>query len=227
MGEQITADNAQGWDLFTRNYVKVRDAFNTTYAQMQARAPLIAQHPELQAEYNKRMAEALKQKATLDQLAAVYAQVKPALDAFVQFSKGAFEWSPFGLVYKGGYQIGTWIKDGLKALGLGEVVYDRETGQQLGVAPIVIAIGLGVATAMVAAVAYFVTDSIKYVQRLDSIQQLQAQGYSADQAAKVVDNQASIQATKDVLSNPFLMIALAGAAAVFLFPKIMKGGGRA
>jgi hypothetical protein len=221
MTEQITTSNAPGWGAWLRNFQKTRDDFAAVYAALLAKAPFIATHPALLVEYSKRVDEARKHQDTLNMLAGIAAQVSPALDDIVRFSQGAFEWSPFGLVYKGGYTIGTWIKDGLKAIGLGEVVYDDD-GNQLGIAPIVIAIGLGVATAAIAAVAYFVTDNIKYLARLDSIAKLQAAGYTPEQAAKVVDNQASIQA--GVLGNPLMMIALLAGAALVV-PMLIKNKG--
>lgn len=224
MAEQITSSNAPGWNAWGKSFAQTRDAFRQTFQQLLARAPFIAQHPELQAEYNARVAEGRKHEDTLTQLNDTYNQVMSALPLLTQAAAVAVLPLPGGPAISAGIQFMDWLgKSVSKAVGLGEVIYD-DNGNQLGIAPIVIAVGLGVAVSAVAAIAYFVTDNYKYLARLDSIAKLQAAGYTPEQAAKVVDNQASIQASQAIFGNPLLMIALVAGAALIV-PQLMKKGG--
>lgn len=217
-GEQLTTANAPGWSAWIPNFVKTRDAFAKSYSQLLAKRDFIySSHPELRAEYDARVAEAQKKQADLNTLASVMKQVQDGFSVLAQFAQGAFEWSPFGLVYKGGQTIGGWIKG---ALGLGEVYFDEDG--QLGVVQVIlIGVGLTVATAMVAAIAYFVTDNNKYIARLNSLAQLASSGVSPTDAVAIVDNQKRLETQQAIFGNPFMLIALAGAA-VLIAPQVIR-----
>jgi len=227
MAEALTAANALDWGKWTDRFLTTRDAFTKNFQQLLLKKDLVySQHPELRAEYDKRVAEGLKHRDTLSMLDGVYKIVQPALQAAGTFAEGAFKASPFGLAYDAGFNLVTMAK---KALGFGEVYYD-ENGNQLGfVQGLLVPIGLAAAAAAIVTIAYFVTDNMKYVERLNTIETLQAKGYTPEQATAVVDNQKRIEAATSIGAMvPWLAAA---AALVVLGPSLIrmmeKGGSNA
>lgn len=208
-GTSVAENDASQWARFLTDFPGAYKAFQDNRAGLTSIAAYVQRHPELQASYSALVARSNALQPKLAELKSVYDNVSG-------FFKGA------GKVYgtavdatsRAIESVANTIASARKALGLGE----------LGIAPIIVAIGAGVALATLSALVAWVTDTYKFSKRVNTMMELEQRGYSPEQAAALVNNVlGKPPADKGGLSetvNQIAWIAGLGLLAVFFGPMI-------
>lgn len=177
LGQVTVLDqDAASWGAFLRDFPGAYRAFLDNRAALVKLQPYIyAKHPELRAQYDSLLARANTLAPKLATLKGIYDQLKKFFGAAANVYQSAVDATSVAIE-----KIAGGITAARRFLGLGEV------DEELGLPPLVLAIGAGAAIATVGAVVYWIADAYKFAKRTNALQELEAKGYSAEQAAAAV-----------------------------------------
>ena len=174
----VTDQDVANWTDFLKDFPGAYKAFMDNRSGLLKQADYIRSQPaDIQQAYAELVARA-------DAIAPKLAELKGVYDSVSGF------FSKIGSGVSSVYQSAVdstsqaieaaagWIASARRALGLGE----------LGIAPIVIAVGAAAALAVLGAVTKWVADAFMFSKRLDAMRELQNRGYSPSEAADAVNS---------------------------------------
>lgn len=197
----LIAEQANAWRNWVSNFDNSYARFRQALSQLQAKQSFVARHPEWSNAYRAQMARG-------NDLAQQLNQLKQTRDRVASWLT-----STGHNIGNAANSISDWFRS---TFGLGE---------QLALAPaIYVGVGLAAAAAAVAAAAIWTNETIQFVTRMNTLQNLEARGYSAQDAANAVsvsagDMQPIISQT-GVFGIPWLYVGL-GVAAFMVLPRVM------
>lgn len=225
MPATLETDAAGDWLKWLNNFDAAFKAFVDNRNAMLALRPWVAQNqPKLLPQHDALLKRYADQWGNVQMLAGMretVAQWIASIPAMANAVKNAITLQ-FPVVGASMTMVQAGIDAIKKQFGLSE--YDDN---RLGFAPIVVAVGIAGATAIVLTIAALVKDTWEYSQRLNALQSLQAKGMTPDQAAATVNQILGGPADpNNWMGIPVGTIALAAVAIVLGPPIVAMIGGR-
>lgn len=210
MTSTLTPADAPAWTTWITNFDAVSQSFTDNYNALVAIRPWVASsHPEELATLDQLLSDANAHIATLAQLKSERDYVASWLSWLVNgFNAGVdFLETNAAAVYNAAMG---WM--GLSGLA------------GLGIAPIIIAVGLVAAGAALVTIGYWIQRAYNYSQRINALQYQESIGLSPSQAAAVVDSTLGAPGGTDgdnLLGIPWSLL-ITGAVLVILGPKVIE-----
>lgn len=172
MGELLERD-APAWSQFIRDFDGAHRAFNENRAGLRAQLPYLQQkHPELLPQAQTLLARSDALASKLASLAATRASVAGWLGSLGRAYQTAIDYTSRAMESAAD----AWAA-ARKRLGLGD----------LGIAPVIVVVGLAAASATLISVTKWISEAFVMAKRVNTLRDLEAQGYSAGEAADVVN----------------------------------------
>jgi hypothetical protein len=169
----LNAGEAPAWSQFVRDFDGAFKGFNDSRAGLLRLGPYVqAKHPELLAQYNELLARANALQPKLQMLADTRARVAGWLGSLGRVYQSAVDATSQAIE-----SAADWISAARKRLGLGE----------LGIAPVLVVVGVGAAAAGLVLITKWISDSYIFAKRLNAMQDMESRGYTATQAADAVN----------------------------------------
>lgn len=201
--------DAPAWQKFVNDFDKTSASFQTSFANLLGQQNYVtAKHPELLSQYNALVAKGQSNANTLMMLKAVRDQVVnwlPYVDIGVQGVS-----SVTSAINTVGTNIGNAISSLFKSVGLGSIPV------------IAVAIGVAAASAALAAIAKWAYDAYTMTQRLNALAKAEAQGYTPQAAANLVNSVLGSPGGNSIFAQALPLLLIAGAAFVGL-PMLLRG----
>lgn len=210
---QLTQVQAPDWLSWVTNYDNTRKLFLDNWWALKNMRPWVAEkHPELLKQHDAIMQKFLDQVPTIDALGQLRADVVGWLQSIGATVQAALNFT--------GIQAGIdWLKGTFGLHGLEPGTIEQN---QMGLAPVVwVAISIGTAAASLVAIANMIKDAGLYSQRLAALKELEDRGYTAQQAAGIVNQVVGAPGSNQFLGLPINELLL-GAVALVLGPPIIK-----
>lgn len=226
MSEALTPTSAPQWNDWVVNFDKAYKQFNDNYNALLSQAPyLTLHHPGLLVDYYRLVLRYQQMLDTVNQLKAQRDMVAGWLNSIGQFFTNM---TPDNFV-RGSVVIGNSISntvqsglDWLKgAFGMSEYDANRSYLGSLGIAPVVVIVGIGAATAALIALASLAKDTYEFAQRVEAIKDLEAKGMSPDAAAATVNGVLGAPASGNTVFGIDTNMLMLTAAAVLLGPPLI------
>jgi len=201
MAEVITEAQAPSWSQWITDFDKSWKLFNDNYTGLVSVGPYVREkHPELLPQYNKLVEDAqahyqtlLKLKGVRDQVASWLTQAGHIIGGIGDTLAAPFKW--IGSLFGGGSGV---------------------SGNGLGIAPIIVAVGIASASAALIVIAKWITDAFTFANKLNAMMKLESEGHSPESAA------AAIQGLQgSFLGIPWKWIVIGGVLIV-LGPPLIK-----
>ena len=193
----ITEAEAPGWQQWVTDFDKTWQLFNDNYNGLMAQEQYIrTSHPELLDKFLELKADAIKHKATLDDLKATRDRVKNWLGKLGEALTPAPNTPWWAVPVLMGYDSG------------------------LGIAPVVVVVSLATAAVALAAIGKWIKDAYQFSVRLNELHRLEDQGYSTAQAASMV-NKSLGDPNNPLFGLNLKWVVLAGIAIVVV-PYVLK-----
>lgn len=169
----VTAQDAQQWGAFLRDFPGAFRSFTDNRAALLKLQPYVyGKHPELRAQYDGMLARANELAPKLATLKRIYDQLSGFFGKTADVYRGAVDATSLAIE-----KVAGGISAARRALGLGE----------LGIAPLVLAIGAGAALVTIGATVKWITDAFAMSKRMNALMELEAKGYAPEQAADVLN----------------------------------------
>lgn len=219
MATQLTKAQAPDWLAWVTNYDNTRQLFlDNWWALKNARPWVAAKHPELLKQHDAIMQKFLDQVPTIDALGKLRHDVVGFLEGIGATIQTALNFT--------GIQAGIdWLKGTFGFHGIEPGTVEQN---QLGLVPVVwVAISVTTAAASLVAIANMIKDAGLYSQRLNAMRELEERGYTAEQAAGIVNQVVGAPGTSisgtgaNFLGIPIMPLFI-GAAALVLGPPIIN-----
>lgn len=173
MAELIAAD-APAWSQFVKDFDGASRSFADNRAALARLAPYIqSKHPELLSQYQALVSRSNTLAPKLQALADTRAQVSAWLGTLGRFYQTAVDATSLAIE-----RAADLISSARRSLGLGN----------LGIAPVIVVVGVVAAGATLTLVTKWVADVYMFARRLNAMQELEAKGYAPQAAADAVNN---------------------------------------
>jgi len=170
----ITEQDALGWRDFLRDFPGAFKAFGENRVGLLAQQSYIYnQHPELRAQYDALVARSNALGPKLAELKSVYDSVSK----FFTSAGGVYS-NAVDVTSRAIESAANWIANARRSLGLGD----------LGIAPIIVAVGVGGALLTLAGVTKWITDAFIFAKRVNTLTDLERKGYTPERAAAIVND---------------------------------------
>jgi hypothetical protein len=206
----LNASDAPAWSQFVRDFDGAYKGFNDSRAGLIRVGPYVqAKHPELLAQYNDLLTRANALQPKLQMLADTRARVAGWLGTLQHVYQTAVDATSQAIE-----TAADWIAAARKRLGLGE----------LGVAPVLVVIGVGAAAAGLALITKWISDTYMFAKRLNAMQDMESRGYSPEQSADAVNRVLGKPGEGGIEQTISRMLWIAGLAAIGLWvlPKVLE-----
>lgn len=210
---QLLPSQAPDWLSWITNYDNTRKLFlDNWWALKNARPWVVEKHPELLKQHDAVMQKFLDAVPTIDGLGQLRATVASWIEGIGGTIQAALNFT--------GIQAGIdWLKGTFGFHGMEPGTIESN---QMGLAPVVwVAISIGTAAASLLTIANMIKDAGMYSQRLEALKELEARGYTAEQAAGIVNQVVGAPVSNEFLGLPITQL-LFGAMALVLGPPIIK-----
>jgi hypothetical protein len=189
---QPSASEAPAWYEFVVNFDATKKAFDDNYNALLALATEIDRYPAMIPQYDAMINEGGQLRAKLNNLQATRDYAASWLNWVQSGASGVFDW------------------------------FGRQVGfSGLGVAPVVVLVGLGSAAAVLLAASKWIANAYTMAQRWNAFLDMKRTGASDAQAAASVNAMMGAPPTSDFLGVPWALLAWA-AIAVYLGPPILR-----
>jgi hypothetical protein len=170
---ELMPQDAPAWSQFIRDFDGAARSFASNRAALAHLAPYIqGKHPELLSQYQALVSRSNTLAPKLQALADTRARVAGWLGAIGNVYQTAVDATSLAIERAAGF-----ITSARRSLGLG----------QLGIAPVIVVIGVVAAGATLALITKWVADTYMFAKRVNAMQELEAKGYSAEAAANAVN----------------------------------------
>lgn len=188
MAEQLTPQNASGWQQWLANFNATAARFVSTLSTLQQLGPYIQQHhPELLSQYNSLVASGQQNQSKLQSLQSVASQVESGLQTIIA-DVSSFTGQAAGAVANAAGQAAGYVANTAEsAWDSVKKLFGFSGFAGFGIAPIIIGIGLVAAVALLAAIASWINDAVKFQQRVAALQAQEAKGATPAQASQIVN----------------------------------------
>lgn len=206
----LNANEAPAWSQFVRDFDGAYKAFNDNRAGLLRVGPYVqSTHPELLAQYNDLLARANALQPKLQMLADTRTRVVGWLGTLGRVYQTAVDATSQAIE-----TAADWIAAARKRLGLGE----------LGIAPVLVVVGVVAAAAGLALITKWIADSYMFSKRLNALQDIESRGYSATQAADAVNRVLGKPGENGIEQTISRVLWIAGLAAIGLWvlPKLLE-----
>lgn len=211
---ELVAQDAPAWSQFVRDYDGAHRAFLENRNALVQLGPYIqTRHPELLSQYQSLLQRANDLAPKLQMLADTRAKVGSWLGALGTVYQSAVDATSRAIETAAGL-----VGAARRALGLGE----------LGVVPLVV-VGVAAAAGLLALITKWVSDAFLFSRRLNMLQELEAKGYSPDQAAAAVNKAVGPPNAPGSLERTLstaLWLVVLGLVGVPIVMKLLDSGGR-
>lgn len=208
---QLSANDAPAWSQFVRDFDGAYKSFNSSRAGLMQLGPYVQQkHPELGAQYAELLGRANALAPKLQMLADTRTRVAGWLGGLSRAYQTAVDATSQAIE-----TAADWIAAARKRLGLGE----------LGIAPVLVVVGVAAAGAGLALITKWISDTYIFAKRLNALQDMEARGYTPEQAAKAVNDVLGPPGAKGGIEQTISRVLwIAGLAAIGLWvlPKVME-----
>jgi hypothetical protein len=170
----LNASDAPAWSQFVRDFDGAYKAFNASRAGLVQLGPYVkAKHPELLVQYDALLARANALQPKLAMLADTRARVAGWLAGLGRVYQTAVDATSQAIE-----TAADWIAAARKRLGLGE----------LGIAPVLVVVGVAAAGAGLVAITKWVSETYMFAKRLNALQDAEARGMTPEQAAAYINS---------------------------------------
>jgi hypothetical protein len=196
---ELAIQDAPAWSQFVRDFDGAHRSFiDNRNALLQLGPYIQSKHPELLTQYQSLVQRSNTLAPQLQALADTRARVGGWLGTLGSVYQSAVDATSLAIERAAG-----WVSSARRALGLGD----------LGLVPVV-AVGIAAAVGALALVTKWVSDTYLFARRLNAMQELEARGYTAAEAAtrvnQVMGNPDAPGGIERTLSTIMWIVALAG-----------------
>lgn len=173
MTTQLVAKDAPAWSQFVRDFDGAYKSFvDNRNALLQLGPYIQSKHPELLPQYQSLLQRSNALAPKLQALAETRQKVGGWLGTLGTVYQSAVDATSRAIEKAAGL-----VSSARRALGLGE----------LGIAPVVVIVGVAAAAATLAGITKWVSDAFLFAKRLNALQELEQRGYTVDAAAAAVN----------------------------------------
>lgn len=206
----LSASDAPAWSQFVRDFDGAYKAFTDNRAGLMRVGPYVqSKHPELLPQYNALLSRANALAPKLAMLADTRARVAGWLGGLGRVYQTAVDATSQAIE-----TAADWITAARRRLGLGE----------LGIAPVLVVVGVAAAGTALTLITKWISETYTFAKRVQALQDMEARGYSAEQAADAVNRALGPPGQRggieDTIKTILWVLGL-GAAAIYLLPKLL------
>lgn len=216
MSTALLPRDALTWSQFLRDFDGAYRTFTENRQALIAVGPYVrAKHPELMPQYDSLLQRANELAPRLTQLASMKGTVAGWLQSsgITRAYQGAVDATSAAIE-----KVANGINAARRALGLGD----------LSAVPLLVPIAAAGAVAVTIAVTKWVSDAYLMAKRLNALQELEAKGYTADEAAstlnKVLGDPEKAGSIERTLQQVLWIVAIGGG--LFLLSRMMDSAPR-